>query len=399
MPDPSMITPFTGQAYRMNGPSGATSQWTNGVRNTSNNQPSTFLDQFAAGLQSDITNQQLAASEQHNRLNQQIGQFSSFLQGIPGQVQGATQAGVGALSPLVGQLNNLGDEAVANQGRYSAAITGDLQGARGALGDAVSVADQSAAAASGYAAAGIDTAREYGNSAIATAREAAGRVDAQRAAVIASTTSGLERRAVNDLRMMDTGMRADGTLMTPAELDAFRREKQFDMGQQIGNVVTQINASYDEMRLNADQALAATQLHAGEDISGAQSRAAAVELEGGQLRVGARQAQAAGLTDISRVELALSEQGLEAEKIRQGYRQLSASVQGQIASLLQAGPLTAIDFMMRGQTAMYDMIKQNPRQVVSIASAMAQLATVATSPYGRYLKPIAGANFTVPRTT
>jgi hypothetical protein len=358
----------------------------------------TLLDQMGRVIGQDVRDIRAAEEENRIALGGVTKDFSSFLGGIDGVVSGAQANATGILDDEAGRIDMLagGADAAFSQGTAGIAdrVAAGANRARELFGEVTGAADQAGAEAMDFARQGVGAAQMYGDKAIGAAQDAAGSFGESRLARIAEETKAIEKRYANDLKMMEGGWQSAN--MSPAEFAAFKRETMFDVGQHTSRISTEINSAYDFKQADLNMAIANVTLAAGQMVTDANARAAATSLGAGELRMRAAEAAARGELDATAqeasVKLAISGQGLEAERIKQGYAQIAASLREQSAMLAQTMPLAALQMRMQGFTAMYQMIQSNPRRPVSRFAALVELAKIATAPGGRNQRPITGFN-------
>lgn len=377
--------------------SGDRNSWFTGGNRDRQDDPS-LLDQMGQALSKDVTEIQGAEKEYREGLNKETDATRQFFAGVGDEVKGIGERAQAFLEPEARSLTQAGDSVVTDFLGRSNSVLSDLEANHGRVrnlwGDLVGATEADTQQAIDLAEGGITAAREYGERAIGLAASAASKFGESRIAAIHDTTAGIERRAKNDIRMMESGQRADGTMMSPAELSEFRREKQFDLMQATGSVAAQINAEYDAKQADLDMAVAQITSVTGGQVSEASGRAAGVALGAAELRQRAREGQAGAeermTGETTAAQLALSGQGLEAERIRASYRQLATGVRETQAQIAQAVPLAGLNLRAQGFTTLFDMVSRNPRQPVSIFAALAEMAKVATAPGGRAARGIGG---------
>lgn len=319
-----------------------------GPRNLSQSLFSSMLD----AAQQDTQNLQTAADEQYARLNDAVSGYRSFLGSVDGRIRAGEQAGVGALRDAAGQVLGLRDQIGSSFDQRTRGILPqldqDISRVRGAGEDAVRFA------------------QEYGERAVGAANMAVQGFDSGYHAQISNAAAMLERRALNDTKEFEA-MAASGQY-SPAQIAAARRERQFDMDQQIGAVKADLGMRYESTRAQLGMQLSQVIQQSGDTVV----RAA---LEQGNL-----ESAVAGLR--SQVATALSGQGLEADGIRSQLTQVFAGLREQEAALRSSSALAAVNALTTGNTALYEMISGNPRSVVSMLAGLAQIASIATAPGG-----------------
>jgi hypothetical protein len=301
---------------------------------------------------SDTTRLQGAADEQYNKLSGAAADYKGFLNGIEGKIQAGADAATGTLKSAGDRLLGMGEDVVSNFNRRADGTLTDLDSRLGKVGQ--------------YADDAIATAKDYGGRAIAAASGAVAGFDSGFHAQIADSTATIERRALNDQKQWEA-MAASGQY-SHSEIDAARRKSQFDTTQQVGSVKAQLGMQYETTRASLGMALAGVTQKAGEDIVQAQEFAASTGQASAALR--------------ANVSTALTGQGLEAERLKQGYAQMFTGLASQTASIQSAASLAAVQAMMSGNQTYYEMVKGNPRSVVSMLAGFMQIAQLATSPGG-----------------
>lgn len=302
--------------------------------------------------QSDAARLQGASDEQYDRLGAAAGDFKNYLGGVEGKINAGANAAVGTLDAAGNRILGMGDQAVNDFNGRTSGILPDL--------------DKRLEGVGANAQGAIDTAREYGGKAITAASAAVAGFDSGFHQQIADSTAAIERRAVNDQKQWQA-MAASGEY-SHAEIDAARRKSEFDTTQQVGSVKAQLGMQYETTRASLGMALSGVMQKSGEDIVQAQEFAASTGEASAALR--------------ANVGVAISGQGLEAERLRQGYAQMFTGLASQTASVQSASAIAAVQAMMNGNQAYYQMLRENPRSVVSMLAGFMQVAQLATSPGG-----------------
>lgn len=301
---------------------------------------------------SDTGRLQGAADEQYGKVGAAAADYKSFLGGVEGKIQAGTDAAVGTLQGAGNRLLGMGEDVVS--------------GFNARANDILPTLDKQLAGVGAQAQDAIGTAREFGGKSIAAATAAVSGFDSGFHAQIADSTASIERRALNDQKQWEA-MSASGQY-SHAEIAAARRKNEFDTTQQVGSVKAQLGMQYETTRASLGMALAGVTQKAGEDIVQAQEFAASTGEASAALR--------------ANVATALTGQGLEAERLKQGYAQMFTGLASQTASIQSASSLAAVQAMMSGNQTYFQMIKENPRSVVSMLAGFMQIAQLATSPGG-----------------
>jgi hypothetical protein len=320
-----------------------------------------MVDDLFGTMDEEMDRLQGAADRQYGRNQGQIDAFGEFLGGVEGDIMGTAEQGAAGLEGEAGNLAALGDQAVDEFGRQRSRVEGQLDQDLGGVFDA-------ADAASGAA----DEAMGFAYRAEGSARGAVSGYDAASEANVSNAVAGLERRTSQQRQMIERGLNPDGTMMSPAERQAATRQLQYDTNVAVGETVTQIRDQQQQTLAGLRMQLANVQLGGGQIALGA----AAAQTEAGRLRQGAAESRA-------QVGIALNAQGLDAERIRQGYRGVGASLMTTASEMRNAARALATQLEMSGRTALADMVRNNPETVVSRFNAMLTMYGVLSAPGAR----------------
>lgn len=312
--------------------------------------------------QNDILNLQGAADAQTARAQGQANQFGTFVGAIPGMIGQGTQMAAGALSQAGSSILDAAGHVVSDFDKRTGSILPSLD------------AGLSRVNALGKQA--IDAATQWGGKAVGAAEAALAGFDSGFHAQIANATAAVERNAMNQNQEWEKAL-ASGT-MSPGAVHGMRREALFDMNQQMGSVKAQLGAEYEKTRASLGMAVAGITQGVGQDI-------AKTTLTAGEM-------EQASTTLRSNVATALSGQGIESQRLLQGYQQLFAGVKQQESNLYSASSMAAVNALMSGNTALFSMIKESPQSVVSQFAGLMQIAQLMTAPGGMASVPVQGGS-------
>lgn len=326
------------------------------------------IDQLGRVLRTETEQMQAAADEQYGRNLAQERAMEETLRGINPSLVGTADANAGMLRDEAGRVGAAGDEAVSQYDQQAGDVRGRLdQDLKGVFGSA-DRADRSAAEALGYASraedAGVAAVRGY---------------DVGSQENIAATMMGMEKRFQSQIQAVNNGLNPDGTRMTPEEQQAARRELQFETSQATSATVAGLRDQMQTTLANLRTSLGQIRLGAGQVALGA----AASQLEGGKLREGAARTRADVGTNLAAGRL-------EAEKVRLGFKQLGSSLLEASANLQNQARATALQLEVAGRGDLAEMVRNNPKSIVSMFAGLLTLQEMATAPGGRNIPAIRG---------
>ncbi len=138
----------------------------------------------------------------------------------------------------------------------------------------------------------------------------------------AALSSGIQRKYQQQMKQIDMGVNADGTLMTPAQKRDAQNNIHTQMGQEVNSSIGQVWSQYNQQRAQLNQQYGALQ-------DSLQSR--------------------------------------------------TAQLAQQQAALNQVNQLQSAQMLMQGRQLQGQYIAQNPESVVSVFSALSALANIGTS--------------------
>lgn len=321
-----------------------------------------IMGSLVGAQQSDVLNLQGAADEQTGRERGAVDRFGNFLGQVPGMIGQGTQMAAGALAQAAGSAAGLGSQVMGDFDRRAGNILPSLDAGL----EKVNTLGQQA----------IDAAKQWGGAAVAAAENALSGFNSGFHAQVANATAAIERNAMNQNAEWEKAL-ASGT-MSPGAVHGMRREALFDMNQQMGQVKAQLGMSYETTKAQLGMAVAGITQQTGEDI-------AKTTLAAGEMTQASESLR-------SQVATALSGQGLEAQKILQGYQSLFAGIKQQEANLYSASSMAAVNALMSGNTSLFSMIKESPQNVVSQFAGLMQIAQLMTAPGGMAAVPTGGSS-------
>jgi hypothetical protein len=327
---------------------------------------SSAIDSLLGTLNDETARTQGAADRQFARNNQQIDAYGNFIGGLNGTLMGVADQGAGALRDAAGQAVGLGDAAVAGDRSRGDAIMAALNGDLDRVGGVAGRIEGDANTALGYA-----------RGAVNAAGGAVSGYQSDSQANISASVAGLDRQMQTRMRLVNSGLNPDGTMMTPAERQAAQRQLAFDTGQATSGLVSQMREEQNRIMAGLRMQLAGTNVQAGQIALGA----AGARTEAGRLREGVATTRAS-------VGSAVSGQAQEAERTRLQYRQLASSLLEVGSNMRNAASALAMQLESQGRTAMAEMVRNNPESVVSRFASLLQLHSIASAPGGRGLSSI-----------
>lgn len=364
-----------------------------------------FPQLATTALSRDIQEQQSAADRQFERNQQQIGNMEELVGGLAGADQrilgGLDQLladmaldqaawsdrSAQAVDPAVtqqrveemlGRMDRIQDtsgvsKALEASGDVLDRVMQEVEGSDRRLDDAIKTMEAAASKFEGQIS-------EFGKKAYEEA---------------AAISVGVQRRFHNQMKMLEGGIRPDGTPMTAAEQDALRVQLQGQAGQVIAETAAPILARAREVKAQLQTQLASMRTSIGQakmaasqisqewaqkalQIAGIQSDLAARDLDRRQFS-----AYAEGLR--AQIAATLEESQIKREEIFQRGRELAGSLAMQSVAARQAAILDATRLRMQGLGEVARLVQQNPETVVSYFQGLLSLYQLMSSVQGRAL--------------
>lgn len=312
--------------------------------------------------QNDVMNLDAASREQTARERGASDRFGNFLGAVPGMIGQGTQMAAGALGQAAGQAYGAGQRLLGDFDRRAGNILPSL--------------DSSLDQVNQFGREAIDAAKQWGAKAMTAAENALGGFNSGFHTQIANVTASIERNAMNQNAEWEKALASQ--TMSPGAVHGMRREALFDMNQQMGQAKAQLGMEFEKTRASLGMAAAQIAQGVGQDIAKTTLAAGEMTQASAQLR--------------SQVATALSGQGLEAERLVQGYQQLFAGIKQQEANLYSASSMAAVNALMSGNTALFQIIKESPFNPVSQFAGLMQIAQLVTAPGGMASVPVQGGS-------
>jgi hypothetical protein len=325
-----------------------------------------YLDELEKRLVGEGAQQQAAADRQFDRKQGVIDQMQELAGAAPGEVEAVARAGtdrLGELSQMLGgRADKFLEESNARLDALGGTVNRDLdQVMRGANRIEKGV-DKAVGAA-------VSRANQYASDAVGSSKAAADNYQQDQSALIQATVAGIDKRAKEAVRMAQSGLRPDGTRMSPAEQQSMMREMQVSIAAESASVAAQIQSEANNTMASLRNTLAQVQLGAGE-VSLAGGR---LGLEGEQVKTAANQQRlgAAGLR--AETGLGIEQQRQQAEQSALQYRRMQADLTQMGVQIQTAASLDAANLRMQGMGQLADMIDRNPETVVSLYAGLAAI--------------------------
>lgn len=274
-------------------------------------------------LDYDINQQQAAANADRGDLSAQAARFQGIVEGTPAAFDAVPTEADRRLAGLADDAGALRSDLMGNIERDGNRL---VQGAQRDFGAATRSASR------------------YASGAVGAAEGAVRGYQQDQSALSSATVSGLERRAMSQLQEINSGMRPDGTRMTVQEQMAAKRQLQADVGQQVASTVAEIQSRANSELAGLRMQLSKTKLDAGQLVAG-------VELEAARGTAAARES-AAGME-------------LDAAKIGAHLIELQSGIGQFLTGVFEAAQASKVKAAVEGNMALYQMIADNPRSVIS----------------------------------
>lgn len=207
------------------------------------------------------------------------------------------------------------------------------------------------------------------------------------AELMSSQIAGFEARTSTEANRIKAGLRPDGTQMSPGEKRAAMGSLRRDTNVAIAQTHAQTSAMAFNALNQAKTVLAQTQSMGaqvsaalGEQrLSGSQLKAGLEQFATGvELQAAAGKGEAAALK--ANVGVALSGQSIQVEQISQQFQQMRLAVGEISANIRNSSRAAATQLRMNGRIALADMVRQNPRSVVSLFNGITAMMAAASAP-------------------
>jgi len=317
-----------------------------------NNQFRSWDQALANSIGADMYNQQGAMNAQFAGTNQQIQGMENFVgQGVN------TMQSVGAQQrDAFGQL---GDQMTQRGQQAHDEFTSYRDQQLGGMGQGVDQANQFAQDAAARA-------DQYAGDAVSNYEAAIGNFQDRGAQDAANAAFGLRRNVQSQTQMINSGVNADGTMMSSAEQNAARQQMFAETESQVGNTINQIYS-------NTNQQVASMQ----GTLSGLMQARGQTALAGGQLTSGTAM-QGAQLT--TQAGQAFGAQTLQSQQMQDHMVELGAQMRGMGEQAYASSMQQSVVFEMQGRTTIAEMFRNNPRQFVSMYAGLTGYLAGASTP-------------------
>jgi hypothetical protein len=314
---------------RTGGTMGITANYGSPVRSTA--QPGGIGQQFANwdqalanAMGTDIRNQQGAMNQMYGANQQQIGLTEDALQRGIGTLQSVGVQQRDALGRIAGGLEQQGQQGYEE-------FKGFRDQQMGRVDQDIAAANQQAAAAvSGYE----QTISKFQDT------------SAQDAANAAFGMRQSAKSQMAEIDMLD---------VSPGEKAALKQQLTQDIGNQVTQTVTGIYSNMNQQVANM-----------GSNLAGLRMGQSQQTLAGGQLR--------------GQMGTSFGAQTLDAQRMNQQMRELGANIRVAGEQSMASAMQQAVLFEMQGRQTVAEMIRQNPRQFVSMFAGLTGFLAGATTP-------------------
>lgn len=356
-----------------------------------------------AALGHDVGRMQGAADRQFERNQAQIGAVDDFLGQAPDAILQGGQQNTADLDDLTQRMGNLAQTQPDQFQQLMQSIQGGMDAGVQGIQDIA-----------GQAAGGFDRAQGVAEQAIGNLGNVSDRIDKGVAAMemaaekfadsikdyrnfavqdAAATAAGIRRAGHNAMKMVQAGVRPDGTPMTAEEQQDARIQVMAQTNNQVQEAITPIFSQYNAVNAQLHQSLAQME----QAIGGAQLQGAALErdaimtaLQGstimGQLEQGklaAGDLAMSGLALRAQVSTALSGQFLQSQEGQRVALQAAASTAQSAAAIRQAAILDSANLQMQGLFGRASLVQQNPESVISYFQGLLALYNLTSAQAGR----------------
>lgn len=285
---------------------------------------------LAGAMGTDIRNQQGEMNRMFGAGQKQIGMSEDALQRGIGTMQSVGAEQRQNFSQMAGGLEQQGQKDFEGFTKYR-----DEQ--MGRVDKDISAANQQAAGAvSGY-------------------EQAIGQFKDTGAQDAANAAFGMRRNIEMANKQIDAGLNADGSMMSPAEKQAARQQLYSESESQVSQAVTGIYS-------NMNQQVASMQ----GNLAGLRTGQAQQTLAGGQLR--------------GQIGTTFGAQTLDAQQTNYRMKELGSNLRTMGEQAYASAMQQSVMFEMQGRQTMAQMVRENPRQFVSMFAGLTGFLAGATTP-------------------
>jgi len=311
---------------------------------------SSAINQFSTALFQDIANQQDAADQQFNRLDANNRAFEDLI-------------------GRSGELNDLGQlQNEALQGRakgFDERAAQFEQGANQRASDFESQFNKKSDQISKDTKSNVDAANKKFDSAIDRFESVLSGFQDQTAQQSANAVRGIQANMKRAQQQIASGINPDGSLMTGPQRFQAQLTLERDTNDQVNQTVTQISTSFNEKF--ADLGSQLSQLKA----AGAQQAFQGAGLIS-QTELGLQQGRTGARALGEQTRLNARQSGAQTRQFAEGMRQLGEQLQA-------AGLTASMNFEAQGRGQLADMIRNNPRGIISVFAGLSALANASAT--------------------
>lgn len=292
---------------------------------------------LANAMRTDMSQQQGAMNQQYGALAGQIGQYERDMLGGLGAFNRQAAQQYGNMQGIAGGLEQQGRDMLQRTQTERQNVLGEVRQR-------------------------VDRADVQAGEAVQTAEQMVSGFRDSSAQDAANLAFGMRRNVQGAMKEIETNPD-----MTPAEKQAAMFQLRTETESQVSQNVSGIFSRMNDMMANLKGQLSQVQM----------ARASTTQ-------------QGAGL--IGQVGTAMSQQGLEAERMNQSMQELGASIRTTAENAAVSAQFQANAALLQGRTALYEMIQGNPMQFVSqFAGLTGYLAAASTPGLNRISLPNLGA--------
>ena len=309
-----------------------------------------------------------AADEQHARIGDWETRFNDWLGSSSDMLKQLAGSNASELKDAAGRAESLGDAQGADLTRRAdemrTRVRGDVDKALSRMPDYYKGIDK--------AEGDIQEAYRLGDAAVADYKNGLIGYRDMSAQSMSAVASGIRRNFYTSMQQIRSGITPDGRSLSATEQMAATEQLRFQANQQVQEQITPLQSHFNDtmmqlrgqlaglMKGNADLRLQGAGLRG--NLAGQRLQGVNTELGGAQIKAGA---ESQSLDMVSRAQ----------EGVRQMY-QLGATLRQAGAQIATGVTLQALQLEMNGQTALANVMMQNPRSVVSYFQSFLALMSI-----------------------